>query len=441
MWLLLSAILILILLNGFFACAELAILKSRRGRMQDLSENGDSGAKLVLKLQENSDRFLATVQIGITVVGATAAALGGVGSVEMLKPAIQRLPSGLFQQLAEPLAVGLVILTISYLSLVLGELFPKSLALRNPEKMALWVVRPVHLLSKVVASGIRPLTASSQLLLTVFGRVIPEEKVAVSEEEIKHLVEEGLEEGVFDKTEQDLIQSVFEFTDTSVKEIIVPRPKIYALSLDMPIDEVLRYIDEQKFSRYPVFEQGLNNLVGILYYRDLLGVMVSGNTVKIPDLLHPVYYVPETMKVSLLLKEMQRRRVHMAIVVNEHGSVEGLVTLEDLIEEIVGEIHDEYDDGEDQEVEHLQDGALIIDAACTADDLRDQYGLPVQESPEYETLGGFMLDRLQSMARGGDVIQHDGYKFTVVDMDERRIKKVKVERESTDSSVIPKDAA
>ena len=131
----------------------------------------------------------------------------------------------------------------------------------------------------------------------------------------------------------------------------------------------------------------------------------------------------------------------MAIVVNEHGSVEGLVTLEDLIEEIVGEIHDEYDDGEDQEVEHLQDGALIIDAACTVDDLRDQYGLPVQESPEYETLGGFMLDRLQSMARGGDVIQHDGYKFTVVDMDERRIKKVKVERESTDSSVIPKDAA
>ena len=442
MWLLLSAILILILLNGFFACAELAVLKSRRGRMQELSKNGHSGAKLVLKLQENSDRFLATVQIGITVVGATAAALGGVGSIELLKPAIERLPSGFFRHLAEPMAVGVVILTISYLSLVLGELFPKSLALRNPEKMALWVVRPIHLLSKVVASGIRPLTASSQLLLTIFGRVIPEEKVAVSEEEIKHLVEEGFEEGVFDKTEQDLIQSVFEFTDTSVKEIIVPRPKIYALSLDMPIDEVLCYIDEHKFSRYPVFEQGLNTLSGILYYRDLLGVMASGNAVEIPGLLHPVYYVPETMKVSLLLKEMQRRRVHMAIVVNEHGSIEGLVTLEDLIEEIVGEIHDEYDDGEEHEVEQLQDGALIIDAACTADDLRTEYGLPVQESSEYETLGGFMLDRLQSMARGGDVIRLDGYKFTVVDMDERRIKKVKVEREISDPATpIPQDAA
>jgi len=280
------------------------------------------------------------------------------------------------------------------------------------------------------------------LLLKVFGRVIPEEKVSVSEEEIKHLVEEGLEEGVFDKTEQDLIQSVFEFTDTSVKEIIVPRPKIYAISLDMPMDEVLNYIDEHKFSRYPVFEQGLNNLSGILYYRDLLGVMASGRPVQILELLHPVYYVPETMKVSLLLKEMQRRRVHMAIVVNEHGSLEGLVTLEDLIEEIVGEIHDEYDDSEEQAIEQLQDGTLIIDAACTADDLRTEYGLPVQESPEYETLGGFMLDRLQSMARGGDVIRHDGYKFTVVDMDERRIKKVKVERETSDQEpVVPQDAA
>lgn len=410
--------------------------------MQELAETGQDSAKLVLQLQENSDRFLATVQIGITVVGATAAALGGVGSVGLLKPAIEHLPSEMLQQVAEIVAVGTVILTISYLSLVLGELFPKSLALRNPEKMALWVVRPIYLLSTLVSSGIRPLTASSQLLLRVFGRALPEEKVSVSEEEIKHLVEEGLEEGVFDKTEQDLIRSVFEFTDTSVKEIIVPRPKIYAISRDMPIDDVLSYIDEHKFSRYPVFEQGLNNLNGILYYRDLLGVMASGRPVQILELLHPVYYVPETMKVSLLLKEMQRRRVHMAIVVNEHGSIEGLVTLEDLIEEIVGEIHDEYDDGEEQKVEQLQDGALIIDAACTADDLRTEYELPIQESPEYETLGGFMLDRLQSMARGGDVIRHDGYKFTVVDMDERRIKKVKVERETPDATpAIPQDSA
>ncbi len=441
MWLLLSAIFVLILLNGFFACAELAVLKSRRSRMQELSENGHSGATLVLQLQENPDRFLATVQIGITLVGATAAALGGVGSVELLKPIIERLPSGLLQRFAEPMAIGIVILMVSYLSLVLGELFPKSLALRNPEKMALWVVRPVHLLSKVVASGIRPLTASSQLLLRVFGRVIPEEKVAVSEEEIKHMMEEGLEDGVFDKTEQALIRSVFEFTDTSVKEIIVPRPKIYGISLDMPVDEVLRYIDEHKFSRYPVFDQGLNNLRGILYYRDLLGVMASGNAVKIQDLLHPVYYVPETMKVSLLLKEMQRRRVHMAIVLNEHGSVEGLVTLEDLIEEIVGEIHDEYDDSEELEVERLQDGALIVDAGCPADDLRTEYGIPIEESSEYETLGGFMLDQLQSMARGGDVIRLEGYKFTVVDMDERRIKKVKIERDMPVEEPIPQDAA
>lgn len=217
-----------------------------------------------------------------------------------------------------------------------------------------------------------------------------------------------------------------------MREIIVPRPKICAIEIDTPIPDLLRYIDENKFSRYPVYRKGLNDLLGILNQKDLLSKVASGKPFTLKELLHPVYYIPEAMKISVLLKEMQRRRIHMAIVVNEHGSVEGMVTLEDLIEEIVGEIQDEYDT-EEKPVERLKDGAFIVDAAMPVRDLIAEYGLQIPLSPEYETLGGFITYQLQGLPRGGEVFYHGDYKFTVVDLGDRRVAKVKVER-STDRS-------
>ncbi len=427
MWLELIAIAGLILLNGFFACAELAIVNTRRSRIKQLIEEGNAHASLVQGFQEDSERFLATIQIGVTVAGASAAAISGAAAIETLKPLIEAVPVPFIQALAEPIAVGGVILIISYLSLILGELVPKNLALRNPERLALLVARPLEWFSRVAAWGIRPLSFSSRAFLRLLGKAGQEEKVFVSAEEINLLVTEGREKGVFDKTEQELIRSVFEFTDTSVKEVMVPRPKMCAIEINTPTPDLLRYIDENKFSRYPVYRSGLNDLFGILYQKDLLSQVASGKSFRLTDLLHPVYYVPETMKVSLLLKEMQRRRIHMAIVVNEYGSVEGLVTLEDLIEEIVGEIQDEYD-VEEKPVERLKDGAFIIDASMTVRDLVEQYGLPIPVAPDYETLSGFIIHQIQGLPRGGEVIHHGGYKFTVVDLGDRRVAKVKVER-------------
>ena len=427
MWLELFAIGGLILLNGFFACAELAIVNIRRSRVKQLVDEGHPIARLVQGFQEDSERFLATIQIGITVSGATASALGGVMAVEYLKPAFLALPFPFMQSVAEPLALGIIVLLISYFSLVFGELVPKILALRSPERLALVVAAPIEWFSKVATWGVRPLAVSSRAILRLLGKSVEEEKVFVSAEEINLLMTEGHEKGVFDKTEQELIRSVFEFTDTSVKEVMVPRLKMCAIQVDMPIPEVLRLIDENKFSRYPVYMMDLNDIRGIVYQKDILSRIAFGKTFKLPDLLHPVYYVPESMKVSVLLKEMQRRRIHMAVVVNEYGSVEGLVTLEDLIEEIVGEIQDEYDT-EEKSVERLKDGSLLIDASAPVRDLAERYSLPIPESPDYETLNGFITHQLQAIPRGGEVIQHGGYRFTVVDLGDRRVSKVKVEK-------------
>ena len=426
-WVELISIFLLIILNGFFSCSEIAIIAVRRSRIKQLLEQGDRRAGFVHQLQEDMERFLATIQIGVTVVSSLAAAVGGVFAVETLKPVIQQIPNEAVQRASEVLAVGSIVLVISYLSLIIGELVPKSLALKYSEPIALRVAHPIVWMSRIASVFIKILTVSSRFLLRFFKGPSSHEKTFVSEEEIKILVREGREKGIFDQTEQDLIHSVFEFTDISVKEVMVARPKMHAMQIDTPPDELLQYISTHKFSRYPVFRKGINEIVGVLYYKDLMSQLVKKETIVLQDLIRPVFFVPETMKVSHLLKELQRRRIQMAIVVNEYGSVEGLVTMEDLVEEIVGEIQDEVERGE-RPVERLKDGSMVVDASLSIRDLKDDYGLSLPESSEYETLGGFFLSQIQSIPRGGEIFQYGKYKFTIVDMAERRIAKVKVEK-------------
>lgn len=431
-------VLFLILVNGFFSAAEIAIIAARKSKIRELSEQGNKKANIVKLLQGDADRFLATVQISITLVGSAASAIGGITAVQFIQPWLERFVSPAFQRMSEILSVGFVVVIVSYLSLILGELVPKSLALRYPEGIALFAARPLEIVSKTFAPFIRILTATSQLLLRPFGQKV-EEGTFASEEEIKLMLKEGREKGVFDQTEQEMIHSVFEFNDISVKEVMVPRPNIHALKIDTPVQEVLNYMTENMFSRYPVYKTNINDTCGILVFKDLMGPLARQEKIQIEEILHPACFVPETMKVSHLLKELQRRRLQMAIVVNEYGSVEGLVTIEDLVEEIVGEIQDEYDT-EERPVERLKDGSLVIDASLSVRDLRNDYGLPIPESAEYETAGGFVLSQLQYMPRGGEIIRYSEYKFTIVDMDGRRIAKLKVERKPARSEKISSKA-
>jgi len=421
-----ASIVLLLLGNGFFSGSEIAIISARRSRIDGLVEEGSRAARRVKALQDNMDQFLATVQIGVTVCGTLAGVLGGGLASRYIEPAISRAALGRFLPDAL-LASAVVGIAIVYVELVLGELVPKALALRYTESIALLVSAPFRLMARASRWIVGFLAASTRLVLRVFGIRDAGPRTFVSEEEIKHLVKEGRQQGVLDQTEMEIIHSVFEFTDTHVRTVMVPRPKIFALDVDTPPSEVGSLIVESGYSRFPVYDDTIDNVIGVVYVKDALRLLEKRQPVVIRKILHPVHLVPETKKVGELLKELQKRRTHMAVVVDEHGSVSGLVTLEDLIEEIVGEIQDEYD-WEERAVEKMRDGSMVVDGTASAADLRETYEIPLPESGEFATIAGFMLERLGSVPKGGEVVSIEGWRFTVVDVERNRVSKVKVEK-------------
>ena len=427
LWLEASIVGTLIILNGFFAASEIAMISARRSRIQQLAATGDARAQRVLGLKEDPDRFLATAQVGVTFVGTLASAVGGAVAVRSLSPLIREIPIVLVQKVAEPIALAIVVVLLTYVTLILGELVPKSLALRHPVVLALWASGPLERLGKATSLLVKLLIVSNRFILRLLGQKGAVERTFVSEEEVKHMLQEGRAQGVFDQTEQELIHSVFEFTEASVKEVMIPRPRIQAIDVDTPVDQVLAHIVETGKSRYPVYRSSLDEVLGILYDKDLFRLLAEKKPIVLAQVLRPAFFAPDTAQVSHLLKTMQRRRMPMALVVNEYGGLEGLVTIEDLIEEIVGEIEDESD-RETQAVRRLRDGSYIVDASISIHDLADQHHLVFPESAEYETLAGFVLAQLQRLPRGGESVQFEGWRLTIVDMDGRRIARLKIER-------------
>lgn len=424
-WLIFLFIALLIILNGLFAAAEIAVVVTRKSRLRQLVEDGRERAKVLLSFKENPDRFLATIQIAITFVGVLASAIGGATiAVGLIKPAIERIPIGFISASSEAISIGIVTVVITYFSLVFGELIPKSVAFTYPETVGLKLSRFISLISRIFSFFVEILTFSTNLILRPLGRKTFTERAYITEEEVKMLIREGGEQGVFEPTEQELIHSVFEFTDMSVKEVMVPSTQMVTINLGMSVEEIKSVIAEEQFSRYPVIGNDLNDIRGILYAKDFLNAVASGE-VDIRKLIKPPFFIPETMKISNLLREMQKRRVHMALVIDEYGGVSGLVTLEDLLEEIVGEIRDEYDI--ESPVIQLNEKTYIIDASISLRDLREDYGIGMPESPEYETLGGYLLTLLQKMPKTGDVIEQEDKRIIISDMVGQRISKVRLE--------------
>lgn len=426
-WLEPILIFILILANGFFAAAEIAIIATRKSRIDTLLERGVKSAAAVARLKNDPDRFLATVQIGVTVVSSLASAIGGAAAIAYLQPKIAALPIPIVARWSELIAIFVVVLPISYLSLVLGELVPKSLALRFSERIACLTAPLIDFLSRANAPLVKALTASSNGVLRIFGGKEAEGASFISVDEVKSLIREGAAKGIFNEMEQELIHSVFEFADTPVKAVMVPRTEIHALEVHASLAEVAKSFVESGFSRIPVYEGELDRIIGILYNKDVFKALQEKTDFNIRDHLHPAFFVPSSLRTSELLKQLQRRRLAMALVVNEFGEVEGLATLEDLLEEIVGEIRDEYDREERGPVERLPDGSMVIQGSALLKDLKSDFNLPFDESPDYHTLAGFVLAKLQRIPRGGERVEHNGYRLTIVDMEGRRIVKIKLE--------------
>ena len=419
------AIVILLLGNGFFSGSEIAIISARRSRIERLAEAGSRAAQRVRELQDNMDQFLATVQIGVTVCGTLAGVLGGVLASHFLEPGLAGVSLARFLP-AALVASGAVGIGIVYVELVLGELVPKALALRYTERIALSVSGVFRLMFSGSRWLVEFVAASTRVVLRLVGVREIGPRTFVSEEEIKHLVKQGRQQGVLDQTEMEIIHSVFEFTDMPVRKVMVPRPKVFALDADTPPGEVGSLIVESGFSRIPAYEGSLDNVLGVVYVKDALRLLEKRQPVVIRKILHPVHLVPETKKVGELLKELQKRRSHLALVIDEHGSVSGLVTLEDLIEQIVGEIQDEYD-WEERPVERQRDGSMVVEGTLAASELRETHEVPLPEG-EFETVAGFMLAELGRVPKGGEVVQSGSWRFTVVDVEKNRISKVKIEK-------------
>ena len=417
---------ILILMNGYLAGTEIAVVTARKSQVKQMADAGNKSARIFLRLKEEPDRFLATIQIGITVIGALASAIGGATAIEVIKPALQKIPIPGISAASDSLAIGLVVAVITYFSLIFGELIPKSIALAHPLNVGLWTARSVDMLSRASAFLVKILTFSTAIVLAPVGGRPFTERAYVTEEEVKSLIKEGGKHGVFEPTEEKILQSVFEFTDMSAREVMVPDTRMTAIQIDQTPKEILALIETEQFSRYPVFGKNLNDIRGVLYAKDFLTNLAKTGQVDICKIIKTPFFIPETMKISLLLKEMQKRRVHLALVVDEHGGISGMVTIEDLLEEIVGEIRDEYD--VENPIVKLADGTMSIDASVSLKDLKEDYNLHFQESPEYETLGGFLMTILQKVPQTGETVVIEEKRISIVEMVGQRISKVKLEK-------------
>jgi len=411
-------VLLLVLGNAFFVAAEYALVTARRTRLMELARQGSRRARIALRIMDSPVRFIGTVQLGIT---AFSIALGAVG-----EPIVERWVDEPI--LSHGVAFLLAFAVVTYLHVTLGELVPKAIALTRNESTALWVALPIEAVYLASYPLVWFLQESSNAFTRLFGiQPAPAGVVAHTEEDIRHIVAAAEDTGVIEEQEEEMVYKIFDFADKEVHEVMVPRPEVVAISIDLPPQECLAAVIDSPYTRYPVYRGSLDDVVGILHVRDLFSALWDRgiDNVEIEELVRPAHVVPETKDLAAMLAEFRRVNQHMALVLDEYGSFEGIVTLEDLLEEIVGEIEDEYD-LPDESVERLEDGRIRIHGTFPIDDFNELFG---QELPleDYHTVAGFVFGRLGRAAETGDEVHHNGLRFEVVEVDGQRIERLEVE--------------
>lgn len=412
----------LLILNGWFAMSEMAIVSSRRARLEAMAEQGSLGAKVALRLAENPGRFLSSVQIGITLVGILAGAYSGATLAEPL--GIWLEAEGFSEGAASILSIAIVVGSITYLSLIVGELVPKQIALGNPEGVAAFVAPAMTLVAKVAAPVVFVLDLSSRLLLTLL-RLKNDRGQSVTEEEIRAIIAEGTKTGILEPEEKELMAGVMRFGDRSIRAIMTPRRDIVAIDLDWDPERIVEAITGSTHSRFPVYRGEIDQVQGIVHAKDLLDSTMANRTIDIERALKPVEVVPDTAPALNVLELLRRSPVHMVLVVDEYGSVEGIVTAADILSGIVGSLASEADE-DTSAIVRRADGSWLVDADLPVDLVADKIGCRALDDPDrdYETLAGFILSVSKAIPTTGDVLSWQGWRFEIVDMDGRRIDKV-----------------
>lgn len=412
-------ILVIILVNAIFVLSEMAVASSRKARLQERVNDGDRRAGTALKLIENPNLFLATVQIGITLVGVFLGAVGGARLANPLSQLVATVPA--LTPYADTLALGIVVIAIAFVSIVLGELVPKRIALHNPERIASTLAGPMMIVSRLFKPLVWLLGRITDFVLKIMG-VQPGNEPPVTEEEIQLLIDQGTQAGVFEEAEQDMVEGVFSLADQRVYSLMTPRPDIVWMDVEDSVEEIREKLEQSDFSRFPVRQGSLDAIIGIVKARDLLVQSLNNEPIILKNLLKPAFFVPETMYASKALEILKEKGTDMLLVIDEFGALQGLLTINDILEEIVGAM-----ELEEPQATQRQDGSWLLDGMLEVDEFKEIFDLPLlPHEDEYETLSGFIMMSLGRLPQPTDRFEWHGLNFEVIDMDGRRVDKVLV---------------
>jgi putative hemolysin len=416
-------ILFLILLNGIFSMSEIALISSRKAKLEIAAKNGSSSAAEALELANSPSRFLSTVQIGITVIGILTGIYSGDTFKGYLTPYLQDF--GVPVLYADNLAVAIITIVVTYLTLIFGELVPKRVGLAIPESIAIFVVKPMNILSKIASPFIWLLSKSSDLVFKIIG--LKENDTSVTEEEIKNMVQEGASGGTIEEIEHEIVQNVFQLGDRKITSLMTSVNEISFLDLDDEPHENKQKIIDKRHSIYPVGKDGINDIKGLLYIKDLLGKSLDDELENLEPILRPALYIAENNHAYQVLEKFQEERIHFGVIVDEYGSVVGIVTMNDILDALVGDISETNEF--EYEIIQREDGSHLIDAALPFDDFLSEFDVELPNRKEYsgfDTMGGFALHILKEIPTTGEKFYWEEYVFEIVDMDKNRVDKILV---------------
>lgn len=433
---------VLILINAFFAMSEIAVISLNDTKIERMAEDGHKKAKLVLKLTSNSTRFLSTIQIGVTLAGFLSSASASTAFASILTDAISKVVPNAPLGVIEGASVVVITLITSYFSLVLGELAPKKIGMQASEKVAFAVVKPLLVISKITSPFVKFLSLSTNGIVRLLGFDPNADEETLTEEEIRMMVDVGGEKGVIEDAQKEMINNIFEFDDMDAGDIMTHRTDVVAADInDVTLDDFMALAIEHGRSRIPLYDEDIDNIVGIVYVKDLLKYV--GKEVKakgtLKSIMREPYFIPETKSCGELFKEMSSKKIQMAVVVDEYGGTAGIVTLEDIVEAIMGNIQDEYDQ-EDDEISKIDDNTFTVDGTIDIEEIDELIGQALPEG-DYETLAGFIMDELQFIPKDGEMneVVFENVKFTVLSVEDRRIEKIKVEITPIEKEAVDED--
>ena len=421
-----------VLLNGFFVAAEFAIVKVRASKIELKARDGNVLAGIAKNVLDNLDAYLSASQLGITLASLALGAIGEPVVSAIVTELIAWLNITLEVELLRTVSLAIAFTVITVLHIVIGEIAPKTLAIRRPEIVTLWVAIPMRAYYIVFKPFIVVLNWMAAIMLKAIGVEQAAEHDVHSPEELRYLIAQSGERGALELSERELIENVFDFTETTAEHVMEPRSKVVALEVSQSIDDMLEFVMEEGYSRLPVYEGTIDNIIGIVYAKDLITLLHHKNLIIIQDILHTAYFVQEDVKLKKLLRDMQNKRVHMAIVLDEFGGTAGLVTMENIIEELVGNIEDEYDEAEPLLVTRMRD-SWEFDASIYIDDINKILPYPLPETEDYETLGGLITSHAGRIPGTGDSVLLDRYAVIVLSSSERRVERVQIKKRDPDS--------